>query len=61
MTPITSTTQNRREPQPFPHFCPECGETRVFPETITHPTALQHEGRLYDYTVPNLTVNKCRE
>lgn len=54
-------TKSERAPEVFPHFCPECGETAVFPETITHETAFKHENRLYHCTVPNLTVNKCRE
>ncbi|MDY0170397.1 MAG: hypothetical protein RBS80_27885 [Thermoguttaceae bacterium] len=51
----------QRPPKPFPHRCPECGATAVYPETTDYKTAFKHEGRLHEFVAPNITLNKCRD
>lgn len=48
------------QPKPFPHRCPECGATEVYPEQTNHKTAFKYEGQLYEFEAQNITLNKCR-
>lgn len=50
-----------RESKPFPHRCPECGAEALHPETVTYRTTFKHEGRVYEFDAPNITLNKCTE
>jgi len=49
-----------RHPKPYPHRCPECGAREVYPATVTHRAVFKHEGRLYEFDAPNVTLNQCR-
>lgn len=51
----------QRPPKPFPHLCPECGATAVYPEQTNHKTSFKYEGHLHEFEAPNITLNKCRE
>jgi putative zinc finger/helix-turn-helix YgiT family protein len=49
-----------RQPKPYPHRCPECGAREVYPAKVTHQAVFKHEGRLHEFDVPNVTLNRCR-
>jgi putative zinc finger/helix-turn-helix YgiT family protein len=53
--------KKQRPPKPFPHLCPECGATAVYPEQTTHRASFKYEGHLHEFEVPNITLNKCRD
>jgi DNA-binding transcriptional regulator YiaG len=53
--------RKQRPSEPFPHICPECGATAVYPETTNYRTAFKYEGQLHEFEAPNVTLNKCRD
>ncbi len=53
--------KKQRPLKPFPHLCPECGAMAVYAETTPYRTAFKYEGRLHEFEVQNITLNKCRD
>jgi putative zinc finger/helix-turn-helix YgiT family protein len=47
---------NRR---PYPQPCSECGRESVQPSIIAYDAAVKHDGRLYQFHIPELHVDKC--
>ena len=46
--------------KPFPHICGECREGAVEPATLpSYTMAMEHDGRRYEVTVPDLHVFQC--
>jgi putative zinc finger/helix-turn-helix YgiT family protein len=52
--------KRERQPKPYPHRCPECGDVAVFPETIDYTSTFKYEGRQHHFVAPSVTLNKCR-
>jgi putative zinc finger/helix-turn-helix YgiT family protein len=44
----------------FPPKCAVCRERRVEPTTEDYRVTVDHDGRSYDLTIPNLELLKCR-
>lgn len=47
--------------RPFPHPCPECGESGVCPAVIAYEADVKHDGRLHHIQIPCLSVIQCTE
>lgn len=45
--------------RPFPWRCRECGAQQVESATMTYEAAVRHDGRLYHFTIPRLTLPVC--
>jgi putative zinc finger/helix-turn-helix YgiT family protein len=45
--------------KPFPWKCGHCRQRAVNPATVSYTTEVEHDGRAYTVTVPDLTVPRC--
>ncbi len=45
--------------RPFPWKCRECGKRTLKPVVVDYSTEMEHDGRLYSFTVPNLEILEC--
>ena len=45
--------------KPFPRRCPQCRERTVYLEKIPYDARVKHDGHLYCFHIPALSVNKC--
>ena len=45
--------------KPYPRRCAECGEQNVNRVTVEHAVSKKHDGKLYQFSVPDLPVDKC--
>ncbi len=61
MKPDTAARSEKikRSGRPFPWRCPECGQRKVQPATVTYTTEIKHDGRLYTVKIPELRVPQC--
>jgi putative zinc finger/helix-turn-helix YgiT family protein len=46
-------------PRPFPWKCRNCGNQSVKPVVVNYSTEMDHDGRSYSLTVPNLEILEC--
>jgi putative zinc finger/helix-turn-helix YgiT family protein len=46
-------------PRPYPWKCRSCGKQEVRPAIVDYSTEMEHDGRSYSLTVPNLTILEC--
>ena len=53
--------QTEEHGKPFPRACLTCGKEAVWPAPIDYDAKVRHEGRLYEFHVPDLRANQCRE
>ena len=53
--------QTEKHGEPFPRTCVTRGKEAVWPATVDYDAKVRHEGRLYEFHVPNLQANRCRE
>ena len=53
--------QTEKHGKPFPRACVTCGKEAVWPATVDYDAKVRHEGRLYEFHVPDLQANQCRE
>lgn len=54
------TSVGNLEAMPYPRFCSVCGQTTVRSTEISHDAEVKHDGRLYRFPIPRLTVDKCQ-
>lgn len=47
--------------RPFPWKCRNCGERAVQPIRVDYATEMEHDGRPYALTVPNLDILECEQ
>jgi len=47
--------------KPFPRKCPQCRKPSVSPVVEDYATTLDHDGRSYEISVPDLTILVCSE
>ncbi len=45
--------------RPFPWKCRNCGHQAVRPKVLNYETEMEHDGRLYSLTIPNLEILEC--
>lgn len=45
--------------RPFPWKCRTCGERSVVPKVVAYVADMEHDGRIYPVSVPNLDVLEC--
>src|SRR3990172_7403847 len=45
--------------KPFPWKCGSCRERTVVPEEVSYTTEIEHDGRTYSVTVPDLVIPCC--
>jgi len=45
---------------PFPWPCPSCASTNVIVSQLEYNADVRHDGRLYSFTVPHLTIPVCQ-
>ncbi len=48
------------EEKPFPWKCGKCRERTVEPATVDYSTTIEHDGRAYEVSVPELPVARCQ-
>ncbi len=54
-------SENTRKPRrPFPWYCSSCRRKDLYSAVIPYSVEINHDGRLYTITVPELDVPKCR-
>src|SRR5262245_20116803 len=46
--------------RPFPWRCRHCGKPRVVMTTVTYDAEVRHDGRVYTFTVPHLSIPVCQ-
>ena len=46
--------------QPFPWRCRQCGKQEVVLATTEYAAEVRHDGRLYNFTIPNLEIPVCQ-
>lgn len=54
------TEIRKRRDRPFPWPCVNCLKDEVYPETMPYGIERKHSGRIYQLTIPALTIPKCR-
>ncbi len=47
--------------KPYPWKCGQCRERAVYRETTAYTVDLEHDGRSYTVTLPDLAVHRCRQ
>lgn len=47
--------------RPYPWKCRECGKQTLKPVVVDYSTEMEHDGRLYTFTVPNLEILECED
>lgn len=47
--------------RPYPWKCRSCGKQSVCPIVVDYSTEMEHDGRLYQFTVDKLDVLECTE
>jgi putative zinc finger/helix-turn-helix YgiT family protein len=45
--------------KPYPRRCAECGKVSVTQATIPHQASIKHDGRLYEFPIVELPVDRC--
>ncbi len=45
--------------RPFPWKCRTCGEQKLTPTVVDYRVDMEHDGRLYALTVPDLEILQC--
>jgi DNA-binding transcriptional regulator YiaG len=48
-------------PKPYPHRCAECFEIAVFPTTIDYIAKVKHDGKLHEFHISELKIEKCEK
>lgn len=51
--------KNEQNPKPYPRHCAECGESAVFPATVSYDASMKHDGKVHDFTIEELPVDQC--
>ena len=46
--------------RPFPWRCPNCARDDVVMTTVEYPAEVRHDGRLNQFTIPELKIPCCR-
>jgi putative zinc finger/helix-turn-helix YgiT family protein len=46
--------------RPFPWRCHNCGREDVVMTTVAYPAEVRHDGRLHQFTIPELKIPCCR-
>ena len=46
--------------KPYPRFCAECGNETVVSSHIAYNAEVKHDGRLHEFPISNLTIDKCQ-
>src|SRR6516164_8032290 len=46
--------------RPFPWRCRHCGKNEVDIATVSYDAEIRHDGRLYMFTIPHLSIPICR-
>jgi putative zinc finger/helix-turn-helix YgiT family protein len=46
--------------KPYPRFCAECGTESVVSTQIAYNAEVKHDGKLHEFTISNLTIDKCQ-
>src|SRR5262245_46869807 len=62
MTPEKKSNDvgDRKKVRPFPWWCPTCGKEEVFAATVAYQAKIGHDGRMYEFEIPELKTAKCR-
>ena len=45
--------------KPYPRFCANCGNESVVAAQIAYNAKVKHDGKLYEFPIPTLTIDKC--
>lgn len=45
--------------RPFPWLCPTCLEQEVYLKKVSYTLDVNHKGKLYEITIPNLVTPQC--
>jgi putative zinc finger/helix-turn-helix YgiT family protein len=45
--------------KPFPWKCRKCGQAAVRPAVVSYPAKMEHDGRVYEFTVRGLRAPRC--
>ena len=45
--------------KPYPRFCAECERECVTPASITYNAEMKHDGRVHQFVVTDLPIDKC--
>ena len=48
-------------PRPFPWKCRSCGQKTLAPLQVNYPAKMEHDGKEYSFTVPDLELLECSE
>src|SRR5437879_966338 len=46
--------------RPFPWKCRNCRQVAVSPAIVSYPARLEHDGRVYEFTVDGLKAPQCQ-
>jgi putative zinc finger/helix-turn-helix YgiT family protein len=53
-------SKNNEKARPFPWKCRKCGKDEVRPAIVDYPVEIEHDGRLYTFTVNGLKSPQCQ-
>lgn len=45
--------------RPYPWKCRSCGKQTLSPTVVNYATVMEHDGRSYSFTVPDLAILEC--
>jgi putative zinc finger/helix-turn-helix YgiT family protein len=59
MNDISSPDRTVSPAKPYPRYCAECANTAVQKTTISFTAKVKHDGKLYEFLIPQLVIDQC--
>jgi putative zinc finger/helix-turn-helix YgiT family protein len=59
MSRAVKTSSRKPAVKPYPWKCGRCGARSVVPAIVSYTSQIEHDGRAYSVTVPDLEIPRC--